>query len=65
MVIAKTASRSVAFKARMRESIVEDQDETMTRRSGGEEAASRALLASDPCLHRSSRLADDHAVARS
>ena len=36
MVIAKTASRNVAFKmARMRESIMEDQDEIMIRRSVG------------------------------
>ena len=33
MVIAKTASRNVAFKvARMRESIMEDQDELITRK---------------------------------
>ena len=38
MAIAKTASRNVAFKfARMRESIMEDQDGFIMRRSGGEE----------------------------
>ena len=38
MVIAKTASRNVAFKvARMRESIMEDQDEFIMRKSDGEE----------------------------
>ena len=40
MVIAKTACRNVAFKvARMREAIIimEDQDEFIIRRSGGEE----------------------------
>ena len=43
MVIAKTASRNVAFKvARMREAIMEDQDEFMIRRSGGEEVGSEA-----------------------
>ena len=39
MVIAKTASRNVA---RMRESIMEDQDEIMVRRSGGDEVGSEA-----------------------
>ena len=43
MVIAKTASRNVAFKvARMRESIMEDQDEFIMRKSGGDEAGSEA-----------------------
>ena len=38
MAIAKAASRSVAFKAaRIRESIMEDQDELIARRSDGEE----------------------------
>ena len=39
MIIAKTcASRNVAFKvARMREATMEDQDEFIIRRSGGEE----------------------------
>ena len=38
MVIAKTGSRSVAFKvARMRKAIMEDQDEFIIRRSGREE----------------------------
>ena len=42
MVIAKTASRNVAFKvARMRESIMEDQDEFIIRRSDGEEVIVR------------------------
>ena len=37
------ASRNVAFKvARMRESIMEDQDEFIIRRSGGEEVGSEA-----------------------
>ena len=40
---AKTASRNVAFKvARMREAIMEDQDELIIRRSGGEEVGSEA-----------------------
>ena len=43
MVIAKTASRNMAFKvARMREAIMEDQDEFIIRRSGGEEVGSEA-----------------------
>ena len=43
MVIAKTASRNVAFKvARMRESIMEDQDEFIIRNSGREEVDSEA-----------------------
>ena len=43
MAIAKTASRNVAFKvARTRESIMEDQDEFIIRRSGGEEIGSEA-----------------------
>ena len=38
MAIAKTASRNVAFKvARMRESIMEDQDELIIRKSDCEE----------------------------
>ena len=38
MTIAKTASRNVAFKvARMREAIMEDQDEFLMRRSECEE----------------------------
>ena len=41
MAIAKAVSRSVAFKAaRMREAIVEDQSESIVRRSGGEEVGS-------------------------
>ena len=41
MVIAKTASRNVAFKvATMRESIMEDQDEIIIRRLGEEEVGS-------------------------
>ena len=43
MAIAKTASRNVAFKvARMRESIMEDQDEFIIRDSGREEVGSEA-----------------------
>ena len=43
MAIAKTASRNVAFKvARMRESIMEDQDEFVIRNSGREEVGSEA-----------------------
>ena len=43
MAIAKTASRNVAFKvARMRESIMEDQDEFIIRSSGREEVGSEA-----------------------
>ena len=38
MAIAKTASRNVAFKvARMRESIMEDQDELIIRKTDGED----------------------------
>ena len=38
MAIAKTASRNVAFKvARMRDSIMEDQDELIMRKSDNEE----------------------------
>ena len=41
MVIAKTASRNLAFKvARMRESIMENQDEFKMRKSDVEEAGS-------------------------
>ena len=41
MAIAKTASRNVAFKvARMRESIMEDQDEFIIRHSVREEVGS-------------------------
>ena len=43
MAIAKTASRNVAFKvARMRESIMEDQDEFIIRDSGREEVGPEA-----------------------
>ena len=43
MVIAETASRNVAFKvARMRESVMEDQDVFIIRDSGREEAGSEA-----------------------
>ena len=43
MAIAKTASRNVAFKvARMRESIMEDQDELITRKSDCEEVGLEA-----------------------
>ena len=43
MAIAKTASRNVAFKvARMRESIMEDQDVFIIRDSGREEVGSEA-----------------------
>ena len=44
MAIAKTASRNVAFKvvARMREAIMEDQDELITRKSESEDVASEA-----------------------
>ena len=39
MAIAKTASRNVVFEvAGMRESIMEDQDEFIIRKSDGEEA---------------------------
>ena len=42
MAIAKTASRNVAFKvARMRESIMEDQDEFIIRNLGRDEAGSK------------------------
>ena len=41
MAIAKTASRNVAFKvARMREAIMEDQDELITRKSDSEDVCS-------------------------
>ena len=41
--IAKTASRNVAFKvARMRESIMEDQDELIIRKSDREDEALEA-----------------------
>ena len=41
MAIAKTASRNMAFKvARMRESIMEDQDEFIIRNLGRDEAGS-------------------------
>ena len=43
MAIAKTASRNVAFKvARMRESIMEDQDEFIVWESAREEVGSEA-----------------------
>ena len=43
MAITKTTSRNVAFKvARMRESIMEDQDEFIIRSSGREEVGSEA-----------------------
>ena len=49
MAIAKTASRNVAFKvAKMREAIMEDQDEFLMRNSGhtevGLETSNAALL---------------------
>ena len=49
MAIAKTASRNVAFKvAKMRDSIMEDQDELIMRKSEceelGLEANAKALL---------------------
>ena len=49
MVIAKTASRNVAFKvAKMRQAIMEDQDEFLMRNSGhtevGLETNNAALL---------------------
>ena len=49
MAIAKTANRNVAFKvAKMREAIMEDQDELLMRNSGhadvGVEANNAALL---------------------
>ena len=43
MAIAKTASRNVAFKvARMREAIMEDQDELITRKWDSEDVASES-----------------------
>ena len=43
MAIAKTACRNVAFKvARMREAIMEDQDELITRKSDSEDVALEA-----------------------
>ena len=43
MATAKTASRNVAFKvARMREAIMEDQDELITRKSDSEDVALEA-----------------------
>ena len=43
MAIAKTASRNVAFKvARMREAVMEDQDELITRTLDSEDVASEA-----------------------
>ena len=43
MAIAKAASRDVAFKAaKMRESIMEDQDELLTRKSEREEVGLEA-----------------------
>ena len=43
MAIAKTASRNVAFKvARMREAIMQDQDELITRKADFEDVASEA-----------------------
>ena len=43
MAIAKTASRNVAFKvAKMRDSIMEDQDELIMRKSECEELGSEA-----------------------
>ena len=43
MAISKTASRNVAFKvARMRESIMEDQDELIIRKSDCEEVVLEA-----------------------
>ena len=45
MAIAKTASRNVAFKvARMRDAIMKDQDEFITREANFEDAA---LVAND------------------
>ena len=42
MTIAKTASRNVAFRvARMREAIMEDQDELFTCKSDSEDVASK------------------------
>ena len=43
MAIAKTASRNVAFKvAKMREAIMEDQDEFLMRNTGHTEVGSEA-----------------------
>ena len=43
MAIAKTASRNVAFKvARMREAIMQDQDEFITRNANFEDVVSEA-----------------------
>ena len=43
MAIAKTASRNVAFKvARMREAIMQDQDEFITRKADFEDVVSEA-----------------------
>ena len=55
MAIAKTASRNVAFKvARMREAIMEDQDELITRKSDSEdvalEANNKAMLEDVGCI---------------
>ena len=52
MAIAKTASRNVAFKvAKMRDSIMEDQDELIIRKSEceelGLEANTKAVLEDD------------------
>ena len=65
MAIAKTASRNVAFKvARMREAIMQDQDEFITRNANLEdvvsEANDRAILEdtgcnADLCVYRQSR----------
>ena len=54
MAIAKTASRNVAFKvARMREAIMQDQDEFITRNANFEdvvlEANDRAILEDIGC----------------
>ena len=54
MAIAKTASRNVAFKvAKMRDSIMEDQDELIIRKSDcedlGLEATTKAVL-EDVCM---------------
>ena len=54
MAIAKTASRNVAFKvARMREAIMENQDELKTRKSDSEdialEASNKAILEDIGC----------------
>ena len=64
MAITKTASRNVAFKvARMREAIIEDQDELITRKSNSSEnvaleANNKAILEDIGCnadLYRQSR----------